>query len=739
MENSNSIEFILLTLKDSLKNSQSAPLNLEDMERCHESLEQEIATKKTELSKTISENKSVFETFEAEVSRFDQEIDSALKNLKELEKSWLSSQNSYLKDVKSDTNEINTLNNDLLVHKKVIAVLDFLHNIKLHLDISSSAILGKRLLEAAQEIVLLDQILIKNTIGDSIIIKKIKNQIRDMKLNIQEISVKLIIEAIEIYNNSSTFSLKINLSENSRLDIFAAYKILGFLDSLTDIIHKTICIPFIVFCSSDSIELESSKDELLIKKCDKGSKVIDSLDENSVKSVLVAFFEFLRKRLFTDEYITLIPKSVKIELENELWLSIISNCFSLERAFKENSWDSLKSDALEVEKAFQKCGALEIDNALLLKFAETVEPRYASIKSQKILELVRKSILRPDFKEILTSKLNFPEIENKEYYETSSLENTPTFAVTESTYEVTKYLYDLCILYHHSLNIESKHIFLDHIYTCVGIYCSLRYNAHKLSIKKVGYLSILCYNDNLFLALHLNNIYNIITQNKAIQADSDVLRYEKKQKFYYNELLVEAYNYLNEMILRLHSEIKDLLMTCEDFDSASDSKKREKIISSVKKIKYFINNTANSITFTKDSLPRHVYNMIIGSAINNLFENVYFQIMSANYISAEDSKALKAICEEILGIEDLILLENEKLGWESKLSQQQLNEYIPMLSKFIQLKDIMILSISEIGERYKLGFFNCFENIEDLVKLVQMLFEDSDRRDTLVDILQQIV
>ncbi|PVU85616.1 hypothetical protein BB561_006928 [Smittium simulii] len=113
--------------------------------------------------------------------------------------------------------------------------------------------------------------------------------------------------------------------------------------------------------------------------------------------------------------------------------------------------------------------------------------------------------------------------------------------------------------------------------------------------------------------------------------------------------------------------------------------------------------------------------------------------MSANYISAEDSKALKAICEEILGIEDLILLENEKLGWESKLSQQQLNEYIPMLSKFIQLKDIMILSISEIGERYKLGFFNCFENIEDLVKLVQMLFEDSDRRDTLVDILQQRV
>ncbi|PVU85873.1 hypothetical protein BB560_006877 [Smittium megazygosporum] len=346
-----------------------------------------------------------------------------------------------------------------------------------------------------------------------------------------------------------------------------------------------------------------------------------------------------------------------------------------------NQWEELKSQAISMEKTLLECNAIVPENKPFTTYASNAIKNYSQLYIDNVLEKVRKEVLRTDLKESVSSDIEanlLNSINIQKYVPAKSL--FPRLVLSEAAAKIVEYLYDLMHLIANIEGSEHKNMFSKSISTSVGVYCSLRYKTLLPMIKKAGSLAVTYYNDTLFLAYHTENI--IIAIKAYAESNQDAI----------NEANIQEIEWFNTQL------------------------------------SYSAQNGFSDL----DSITPHVYCMVIGSAINDLYQEVYSEVVAIKFISARDSNVLYQTLKDLMSLEKLLTSENSKMGWESPLGSEAIEKYIPIRFSFDQLKDIMTLSMSEIVGRHKIGYLDCID-LEDLLRLVYALFEDSEIRKSTIE------
>ncbi|OMJ15017.1 Centromere/kinetochore protein zw10-like protein [Smittium culicis] len=693
--------------------------------------------------------------------------------LEELQNQWLSDKSSIGARIEEATHEKNLLISEIETNSKIISVLNQLKDINSVLSESDIFIREDKFTEASESILSAESCLAKSSLGNTKIGLIIKDRIYNSKSHIQENSLKTFLSGINLSIDAYKVTLSISINKNSVADIFSSSEILGYQQQISDSFYNIIICPIIKHTSSANIKSSSISENQFIVELLEQNQEAENIHEK-IHSFLLLFSNFLKDTLFPNKYNSYLEKYLRLNPKDSNWSKIIVKFFDAENvSLKTNEWESLTRDSLILESELIKIGAISPNSKPFTDFSLEAKSHFIQHKVNLILESARKSVLDSKYIDIPSDEISL-NVPNTISSLLSSNENLiidqfPKCLISTSTVELVQQLYNLFDLAFDDPSNQSPQtsLFTSKASSVIEIFISLRYESNKKNFAKVLHLNVIYFNDCIFISHHFNYLFSLI---KSIVCDADSSSLRSLSLKPSKDLVKFAGVALSSSINKLSSEISTFFSPVGDLQNSSRSDKFDKVSKFIKKASFFILNISKSISSIQDTTTPHVRNIIVGNLINKMLSIVYDNIIDLEYISAPDSESLNQICKlmlekslEIFSAEDpskdlnqtpadYVLAE----AFVAKISPR----YVPIIEKFVQICDIMILSMSDIIGRYQVGLFDCFDFDHDhdhsdiesgpnkqnnsyikqssriVSRLVATLFEDSETRSKTLAMLK---
>ncbi|PVU91896.1 hypothetical protein BB559_003935 [Furculomyces boomerangus] len=685
-------------------------------------LETDLQAKKTKLNILFQDELNKFINIDKASTKTLSEISKMNQRIAHLKSEWTDNRNNFSSKINSAIELRNNYSSEIKINDHIISILTELSKLNRKISVLDTCIKNQEAEKAAFLLLELENDIENLNIKDTRIYSILKERFSHSLLNIQE---NVLSKSLEIFSlNSQGNEMKLVINRDSKFSgCLECADVLNFQQEIAEKIYLKVTkniLAFLLDTTHCKVDLET--DEIRILKLNTDDPQEKTFENNGFEKLILAFAEILQNRVFGIKYQHLVNNALKIGILDSHWASIISKTFDLDNIAKHNNWEELPLKAKSIEKSLIKCGALLNNNSVpFSKFTEEAEEHYVNSKILASLGSVRKLVLSFKYEDLSTldAKVSQYAIDGIEIRMPEN-ENFPICMISACAHSLVQQIYYLFSLSISMKKEKSKQLLISSIFSAVDIFICLRYEIHKKNISKASFLSVVYFNDCMFLAYHVRNVINNFRNNdmnKSLIRDKNVV-----------SMLIESAKKSIELLLsKLFSEVSLFINKINGFSNASNPSRNQIMEKELKKALFFIKNTSLSLLSIKDSITLHLYRMIVGSLINNLLKQVYTEIINLDYISSSDSEALNKLFLPLVSLDELLTQQENY-----KESVHDTTDYVPIKTKFEQMSDIMILSMSEIRSRYEVGLLKCFENKEDLKSLVMALFEDSERRDQLL-------
>ncbi|OMJ24844.1 Centromere/kinetochore protein zw10-like protein [Smittium culicis] len=732
--------------------SDPLPLAQKDVKALLAKLDALISNKKAEINDFVKSDLDLFNSISSESDKLFKKMSMMSNVIEELQNQWLSDKSSIGARIEEATREKNSLTSEIETNSKIISVLNQLKDINLVLSESDIYIREDKFAKASNSILSADRI-------------------ENSKSHIQENSLKTFLSGINLSIDTYNVSLSISINQNSVADIFSSSEILGYQQQISDSFYNSIISPIIKNISSAIIKSSSiSENQLIVELLDQ-SQEAENIHEK-IHTFLLSFSNFLKDFLFPNKYNSYLEKYIRLNPKDPNWSKIIVKFFDAENvSLKTNEWESLTHDSLILESELLKIGAISPNSKPFTDFSLEAKSHFIQHKVNLILESARKSVLDSKYIDIPSDEisLNIPNTISSllSSHENLTIDQFPKCLISTSTVELVQQLYNLFDLAFDDSSNQSPQtsLFTSKASSVIDIFISLRYESNKKNFAKVLLLNIIYFNDCVFISHHLTYLFSLI---KSIVTDADNSSLRTSSLKSSKDLVKFAGVALSNSINKLSCEISTFFSSVGDLQNSSRSDKFDKVSKFIKKASFFILNISKSISSTQDTTTSHIRNIVVGNLINKMLSIVYDNIIDLEYISAPDSESLNQICKLMLEKSlEIFSTEDPSKGSEQTSADYVLTEvfvakisprYVPIIEKFIQICDIMVLSMSDIIGRYQIGLFDCFDYDHDhsntasspskqnnsgikqssriVSRLVATLFEDSETRSKTLAMLK---